>query len=342
MSKRTKKILELKVCVRQLPPQLSSEDFQKTIAAFNPDIIEYYYSQGRVKEKEKELSRAYLVFKSEETRDKFLQSYKKAFIDEKGEQYVAVIEKAFYQEYSSKIKSQPNPLEGTYEENDEYKKFLEKLAAPKTPLVREDLNLERKANTSTAEKPKIEKSPIVLELEKKKEEALRKKEEARAKRKKDKAKKDKKEKGSKLTEIYVVKDKDAGANDVKVSKGSSKNDDRDYGKGDRDYGKGGRDGYKDGHKDSYKVITHKDSGKDSYKDNYKDNYKDSQKDSYKDNYKDKDYRGKDGGKDKYKVEYHSKDQKDSRKDEDKKPHGKRSENNKYSQPKIVYQVKKDT
>lgn len=35
-----------------------------------------------------------------------------------GEQYVASVEKAFYQLYSSAMPSQPNPIEGTYEESE--------------------------------------------------------------------------------------------------------------------------------------------------------------------------------------------------------------------------------
>lgn len=49
MSKKTKKIPELKVCVRNLPPQLNSEDFFKTIAPYTNDITESYFAQGRIK-----------------------------------------------------------------------------------------------------------------------------------------------------------------------------------------------------------------------------------------------------------------------------------------------------
>lgn len=90
-------ILPTKIVIRHLPPTLSSEKFIEQVAPIS-DHNYYYYVKGDLSLAEFSYSRAYINFINQEDilhfREKF-DNY--IFMDEKGNEYPAIVELALYQ-----------------------------------------------------------------------------------------------------------------------------------------------------------------------------------------------------------------------------------------------------
>lgn len=164
--KKTKKVVEeLKVCVRKLPPNLPEEVFMRSIAGFKETFANFYFFQGKNKEKYAKFGRAYITFQNAQGKNTFLKDYKPMFIDDKGNRYMAKVEMAFYQKDWKNSKSQVNPKEGTYLESDQFKAFLERLKNPKKTVVNSE-NFNRGTTLEDVSAKKTEKTSLVLDIEK--------------------------------------------------------------------------------------------------------------------------------------------------------------------------------
>ncbi|XP_066562882.1 regulator of nonsense transcripts 3A isoform X1 [Amia ocellicauda] len=123
--KEEKKEVFTKVVIRRLPPNLSKEQLEDQL---NPlpayDYFEFFSADQSLYPHL--FSRAYINFKNPEDivlfRDRF-DGY--VFIDNKGQEYPAVVEFAPFQKVSKKKLKKKDAKAGSIEEDPEYKKFLE-------------------------------------------------------------------------------------------------------------------------------------------------------------------------------------------------------------------------
>jgi len=161
-----KPVEELKVCIRKLPPNLTQEIFMKSIGNFKDTISNIYYVQGKNKEKYAKFGRCFIVFQDQQSKANFLKDYKPSFIDEKGNRYTAKLEIALYQKDWNGVKATPNKDEGTYEESEEFKAYLEKLKNPKQVHINSNSLNRGFAAIEDASPKRIEKTPLIMDIEK--------------------------------------------------------------------------------------------------------------------------------------------------------------------------------
>ncbi|XP_006639007.2 regulator of nonsense transcripts 3A isoform X2 [Lepisosteus oculatus] len=123
--KEEKKEVFTKVVIRRLPPNLSKEQLEEQL---NPlpayDYFEFFSADQSLYPHL--FSRAYINFKNPEDivlfRDRF-DGY--VFIDNKGQEYPAVVEFAPFQKIAKKKLKKKDAKAGSIEEDPEYRKFLE-------------------------------------------------------------------------------------------------------------------------------------------------------------------------------------------------------------------------
>uniref|UniRef100_A0A3B3X7W4 UPF3 domain-containing protein n=1 Tax=Poecilia mexicana TaxID=48701 RepID=A0A3B3X7W4_9TELE len=123
--KEEKKEVFTKVVIRRLPPSLSKEQLEEHLSPLpSYDYFEFFPADQSLYPHL--FSRAYINFKSTEDillfRDRF-DGY--VFIDNKGQEYPAVVEFAPFQKISKKKLKKKDAKVGSIEEDPEYKRFLE-------------------------------------------------------------------------------------------------------------------------------------------------------------------------------------------------------------------------
>uniref|UniRef100_A0A8C3A3Q8 UPF3A regulator of nonsense mediated mRNA decay n=1 Tax=Cyclopterus lumpus TaxID=8103 RepID=A0A8C3A3Q8_CYCLU len=123
--KEEKKEVFTKVVIRRLPPNLSKEQLEEQLSPLpSYDYFEFFPADQSLYPHL--FSRAYVNFKNPEDillfRDRF-DGY--VFIDNKGQEYPAVVEFAPFQKISKKKLKKKDAKVGSIEEDPEYKRFLE-------------------------------------------------------------------------------------------------------------------------------------------------------------------------------------------------------------------------
>ncbi|KAG9349580.1 hypothetical protein JZ751_028028 [Albula glossodonta] len=123
--KEEKKEVFTKVVIRRLPPNLSKDQLEEHISPLpSYDYFEFFSADQSLYPHL--FSRAYINFKNPEDivhfRDRF-DGY--VFIDNKGQEYPAVVEFAPFQKVSKKKLKKKDAKAGSIEEDPEYRRFLE-------------------------------------------------------------------------------------------------------------------------------------------------------------------------------------------------------------------------
>ncbi|XP_076119507.1 regulator of nonsense transcripts 3A [Alosa pseudoharengus] len=123
--KEEKKEVFTKVVIRRLPPSLSKDQLEEQLSPLpSYDYFEFFPADHSLYPHL--FSRAYINFKNPEDivlfRDRF-DGY--VFIDNKGQEYPAVVEFAPFQKISKKKLKKKDAKAGSIEEDPEYKRFLE-------------------------------------------------------------------------------------------------------------------------------------------------------------------------------------------------------------------------
>uniref|UniRef100_A0A3B4U4D4 UPF3A regulator of nonsense mediated mRNA decay n=1 Tax=Seriola dumerili TaxID=41447 RepID=A0A3B4U4D4_SERDU len=123
--KEEKKEVFTKVVIRRLPPNLSKDQLEEQLSPLpSYDYFEFFPADQSLYPHL--FSRAYINFKNPEDillfRDRF-DGY--VFIDNKGQEYPAVVEFAPFQKISKKKLKKKDAKAGSIEEDPEYKRFLE-------------------------------------------------------------------------------------------------------------------------------------------------------------------------------------------------------------------------
>lgn len=132
----------LKIVVRHLPPNLPENVFHTSIASWHKvmdwsDYVPGILADGR--DKSDVYSRAYVKFRKHIDLQDFIKRYQgHVFISADGKEYRAQVEIALYQRIPKPPGKAKDPLNGTLEEDAEYKAFLESLKAPPAPPKEEN------------------------------------------------------------------------------------------------------------------------------------------------------------------------------------------------------------
>ncbi|KAM9469762.1 regulator of nonsense transcripts 3B [Clarias gariepinus] len=122
---KEKKEAMTKIVIRRLPPSLTKEELEEQLQPLpEVDYLEFFTSDTSLYPHL--FARAYLNFKNQEDivlfRDRF-DGY--VFIDNRGQEYPAVVEFAPFQKVAKKRSKKRDSKSGTIEEDADYKKFLE-------------------------------------------------------------------------------------------------------------------------------------------------------------------------------------------------------------------------
>uniref|UniRef100_A0A668ACH6 UPF3A regulator of nonsense mediated mRNA decay n=1 Tax=Myripristis murdjan TaxID=586833 RepID=A0A668ACH6_9TELE len=218
--KEEKKEVFTKVVIRRLPPYLSKDQLEEQLSPLpSYDYFEFFPADQSLYPHL--FSRAYINFKNPEDillfRDRF-DGY--VFIDNKGQEYSAVVEFAPFQKISKKKLKKKDAKAGSIEEDPEYKRFLENyscdeeksMANPETLLGEIEAKTRELIGTRIREEKREERRRRELEKKRQREEEKRKRrEEERRKRKEN-------EKQKKLSEKEIK---------IKLLKKSDRDDDVD-------------------------------------------------------------------------------------------------------------------
>uniref|UniRef100_A0A4W4G273 UPF3 domain-containing protein n=1 Tax=Electrophorus electricus TaxID=8005 RepID=A0A4W4G273_ELEEL len=122
---KDKKEAMTKIVIRRLPPSLTKEELEEQLQPLpEVDYLEFFSSDTSLYPHL--FARAYLNFKNQEDivlfRDRF-DGY--VFIDNRGQEYPAIVEFAPFQKIAKKRSKKRDAKSGTIEEDSDYKKFLE-------------------------------------------------------------------------------------------------------------------------------------------------------------------------------------------------------------------------
>ncbi|MBN3323776.1 REN3B protein, partial [Atractosteus spatula] len=122
---REKKEMMTKIVLRRLPPSLTKEQLEEQLQPLpEVDYLEFFANDTSLFPHL--FSRAYINFKNQEDimlfRDRF-DGY--VFIDNKGQEYPAIVEFAPFQKIAKKKSKKKDAKAGTIEEDSDYRKFLE-------------------------------------------------------------------------------------------------------------------------------------------------------------------------------------------------------------------------
>ncbi|XP_051944860.1 regulator of nonsense transcripts 3B-like [Xyrauchen texanus] len=124
-SSKEKKEAMTKIVIRRLPPSLTKEELVEQLQPLPElDYLEFFSSDTSLYPHL--FARAYLNFKNQEDvvlfRDRF-DGY--VFIDNRGQEYPAIVEFAPFQKIAKKRSKKKDAKSGTIEDDADYKKFLE-------------------------------------------------------------------------------------------------------------------------------------------------------------------------------------------------------------------------
>ncbi|KAJ8351216.1 hypothetical protein SKAU_G00226920 [Synaphobranchus kaupii] len=122
---KEKKEAMTKIVVRRLPPSLTKEELEEQLQPL-PEVDYLEFFSNDTSQFPHLFSRAYINFKNQEDivlfRDRF-DGY--VFIDNRGQEYPAIVEFAPFQKIAKKKNKKKDAKAGTIDEDADYKKFLE-------------------------------------------------------------------------------------------------------------------------------------------------------------------------------------------------------------------------
>uniref|UniRef100_A0A023GKT9 Putative regulator of nonsense transcripts 3a n=1 Tax=Amblyomma triste TaxID=251400 RepID=A0A023GKT9_AMBTT len=119
-----------KVVIRRLPPTMTEEQFLEQISPV-PESDYMYFVKGDKNRGPHAFSRAYINFVNQDEIFIFKEKFDDyIFIDEKGNEYPALVEYAPFQKIPKRRTRKKDPKCGTIEQDPEYIKFLESLEQP--------------------------------------------------------------------------------------------------------------------------------------------------------------------------------------------------------------------
>ncbi|XP_077514409.1 uncharacterized protein LOC144125156 isoform X3 [Amblyomma americanum] len=119
-----------KVVIRRLPPTMTEEQFLEQISPV-PESDYMYFVKGDKSRGPHAFSRAYINFVNQDEIFIFKEKFDDyVFIDEKGNEYSAIVEYAPFQKIPKRRTRKKDPKCGTIEQDPEYLKFLESLEQP--------------------------------------------------------------------------------------------------------------------------------------------------------------------------------------------------------------------
>ncbi|XP_061735721.1 regulator of nonsense transcripts 3A isoform X2 [Nerophis ophidion] len=255
--KEEKKEVFTKVVIRRLPPHLSKEQLEEQLSPLpSYDYFEFFPADQSLYPHL--FCRAYINFKNQEDillfRDRF-DGY--VFIDNKGQEFPAVVEFAPFQKISKKKLKKKDAKAGSIDEDPEYKRFLENyscdeksMANPETLLVEIEAKTKEliaKRTTPLLEYIKNKKMEKQRIREEKREERRRREfekkrqreEEKRKRREEERRKRKETDKQKKLSDkdikIKLLKKSDRDE-DADSDRTKDKSEDTDRGKWDKSSG----------------------------------------------------------------------------------------------------------
>ncbi|CAN7997570.1 unnamed protein product, partial [Ixodes hexagonus] len=119
-----------KVVIRRLPPTMSEDQFLDQISPV-PENDYMYFVKGNKSLGPNAFSRAYINFLNQDEIFIFKEKFDEyVFLDEKGNEYPAIVEYAPFQKIPKRRTRKKDPKCGTIEQDPEYLKFLESLEQP--------------------------------------------------------------------------------------------------------------------------------------------------------------------------------------------------------------------
>uniref|UniRef100_A0AAQ4Q6Z6 UPF3A regulator of nonsense mediated mRNA decay n=1 Tax=Gasterosteus aculeatus aculeatus TaxID=481459 RepID=A0AAQ4Q6Z6_GASAC len=180
--KEEKKEVFTKVVIRRLPPSLSKEQLEELLSPLpSYDYFEFFPADQSLYPHL--FSRAYINFKNPEDillfRDRF-DGY--VFIDNKGQEYPAVVEFAPFQKISKKKLKKKDVKTGSIEEDAEYKRFLENYSCDEEKSMANPETLLGEIEAKTRELIAKRTTPLLEYIKNKKIEKQRIREEKREER----------------------------------------------------------------------------------------------------------------------------------------------------------------
>ncbi|XP_038140742.1 regulator of nonsense transcripts 3A isoform X1 [Cyprinodon tularosa] len=181
--KEEKREVFTKVVIRRLPPNLSKDQLEEHLSPLpSYDYFEFFPADQSLYPHL--FSRAYINFKSTEDillfRDRF-DGY--VFIDNKGQEYPAVVEFAPFQKISKKKLKKKDAKAGSIEEDPEYKRFLENYSCDEDKSMANPETLLGEIEAKTRELIAKRTTPLLEYIKNKKIEKQRIREEKREERK---------------------------------------------------------------------------------------------------------------------------------------------------------------
>ncbi|XP_076021828.1 regulator of nonsense transcripts 3A [Genypterus blacodes] len=180
--KDEKKEVFTKVVIRRLPPNLSKDQLEEQLSPLpSYDYFEFFRADQSLYPHL--FSRAYINFKNPEDillfRDRF-DGY--VFIDNKGQEYPAVVEFAPFQKISKKKLKKKDAKAGSIEEDPEYKRFLENYSCDEEKSMANPETLLGEIEAKTRELIAKRTTPLLEYIKNKKIEKQRIREEKREER----------------------------------------------------------------------------------------------------------------------------------------------------------------
>ncbi|CAG9138658.1 unnamed protein product [Plutella xylostella] len=198
-----------KIIMRRLPPTMTEESFLEQVSPI-PDHDHFYFAKPDPSLANNLFSRAYINFVNEEDiylfKDKF-DGY--VFLDEKGVEYIGIVEYAPFQRIPKK-KKKKDPKCGTIESDPIYQEFLESLE--KDPETENQPKLEYSYPIGDGSDKKVQSTPLLEYLAARKQDKRGRDERRRRENDKRKMRIERK------TKEPSIKEDEAGENEVKKIK----------------------------------------------------------------------------------------------------------------------------
>ncbi|KAK6473691.1 regulator of nonsense mRNAs 3B-like [Huso huso] len=179
---KEKKEIMTKIVIRRLPPSLTKEQLEEQLEPLpEVDYVEFFANDTSLYPHL--FSRAYINFKNQEDivlfRDRF-DGY--VFIDNRGQEYPAVVEFAPFQKIAKKKSKKKDAKAGTIEEDPDYKKFLDIYNGDEEKLTSTPETLLEEIEAKTKELEAAKKTTPLLDFLKNKQRIREEKREERRRR----------------------------------------------------------------------------------------------------------------------------------------------------------------
>ncbi|KAG7484261.1 hypothetical protein MATL_G00047330 [Megalops atlanticus] len=178
-NKEKKEAAMTKIVIRRLPPNLTKEELEEQLQPLpEVDYLEFFSSDTSLRPHV--FSRAYINFKNQEDivlfRDRF-DGY--VFIDNRGQEYSAIVEFAPFQKIAKKKSKKKDAKAGTIDEDADFKKFLENYNGDEEKLMSTPETLLEEIEAKTKELVAKKTTPLLDFLKNKQRIREEKKEERR-------------------------------------------------------------------------------------------------------------------------------------------------------------------